>query len=320
MSPLVSVAAIEPLVQAIPGRRPRGEAMKALARGALAFDAFDLSWAEAHLRAAERIGTHQRDVFATRTSRLLLVWTLCLRGRLLEVHRLVDDYLRDADRHGDRLLSSALRLGQPAASRLLVRESAPIERSQATALASYGHRTPDLLRYHAVAGRAYAACARGDAAHVLAGLEEVWQDLLAGSMAEVPLALVEAQGLRASVYLGAARADAARRDELVAAAQTLMAKVAGKHPIAGPWRALVEAQAQALRNESPAAAAHADRAAAGFAEIGLGLHARVALRVRSQLLADEAGMRDADFALAALGVQKPERAVAMFAPGCVAVS
>jgi hypothetical protein len=178
-----------------------------------------------------------------------------------------------------------------------------------------------LQHFYEMLGRSHVNLYLGRAAEARAFLAERWAPLrrsLLGRVQSIRIQSTQA-GARATLACAAAEKDASERSRMVRAVTSdARALLREKTPWATPQAELLLAGVASVAGDSPSAVTHLRRAADGFDAVDMALYATVARRALGAMLdGDERkALLDAtDTWFRDQGVKRPDRFVAMLAPG-----
>ena len=248
------------------------------------------------------------------------MWSLAYLGKLDELMRRVPAQLVDAEIRGDLHAEIGHSTGMANLIWLAVDDPDRAEARGRQALARWSQTTFHVEHWWDLLGQTHVELYRGDGAAALRRVTAAWPRLKGALLLMVQSTKLEAHHLRGRVALMAARAVTGKPRQALLAQAAADAKVVlgEKMAWATPLGHLIAAGVAATRGDAAAARALLTQAATGLDDAGMALSAAVA-RVRLGLLeATDAGRATARTAtewLARQGVKRPERFVAMFAPG-----
>jgi hypothetical protein len=176
------------------------------------------------------------------------------------------------------------------------------------------------MHFWALFGETAADLYAGDALAARSRLASRWPALQGSNILRVQFHRVWMTFLRGATTLGAALASAGSdRAGLLREAERIAAQLDDEAmPYALPGGALLRAGTLGARGRREEALPHLDAAAAGFRGVDMTLHAACARRRKGEILGGEEGRRlvaEADAAMAAQGIMRPDRWTAMIAPG-----
>jgi serine/threonine protein kinase len=156
----------------------------------------------------------------------------------------------------------------------------------------------------------------GDGQTAWTMLQQRWPQIARSLILRVQFNLVEILGLRARSSLARAEMSPAERAGLLEAAERDARRIRGeKLELSTPVARLVEAGVASLRGLRDQAGAALDEAITGFERLDMAGYAAAARWRRAQLRGEEAGRAEAEAFLRSQAVRRPERVVAMLAPG-----
>ena len=248
-------------------------------------------------------------------SEVSLLWM----GRLGELASFVQGHVRGALDRGDLFAATYARMHTwyaPIAADDPVRARAEMR----DAIARWSQDGFHIMHFWALYAESaydlYAGDARGARDRLLAR----WPALAGSNVLRVQFHRVWMTLLRGAATLGAALVAAgSERARLFAEAARDAASLAGEGtPYAIPGASLLRAGALAARGDREAALPELDAAIAGFGAADMALHAACARRRKGEIVGGDRGKRlvtEADAAMTAQGIARPDWWAAMVAPG-----
>ena len=305
--------------------QPEPRALLNLAKGTAAFFAGD--WAEAHqlFESGEPLLRECSGVtWELDTAHLYHVLALVYLGEIKEVSARLPAILQEARERDDLTAETNLRTRTTYIVKLA--EDNPDQASLEVQQGMAGWAHPGFHAQHSweLYARTEIDLYRGDGAMAWGRLCEHWKPLRRSMLLRIQAVRVE------SLYLRARSAIAAWGDEPPEEVRRRLLKTAARDAErlqqegamwAAALGALVEAGVDTMRDDPGAAVARLAAAEASFRDLGMRLHATVALRRRGQLLTGREGERlvqEADTWMTAQSIRNPSRMAAMLAPGVFA--
>ncbi len=248
------------------------------------------------------------------------LWSLAYLGKLDELMRRVPAQLVDAELRGDLHAEIGHSTGLANLIWLAVDDPDRAAARGTAAMARWSQTTFHVEHWWDLLGQTQVELYRGDGAAALRRITDAWPKLKSSLLLMVQLTRLEALQLRGRAALLAARAvDGAARKPLLAQAAADASAIAGeKMPWSTPLAQLLAAGVAATRGQPDVARARLTEAVAGLDAAGLALYAAAARARLGALDGGEAGqamVRTATAWLTKQGVKRPERFVAMLAPG-----
>ena len=250
------------------------------------------------------------------------LWSLYQTGELAELARRIRRGLGEAERRGDRYVTTLLRTG--ALNFVWLAEDDPQgARAQAEeAMQKWSHQGFLMQHEDALVAHANIDLYLGDAPSAHRRVTELWPALRRSLLLTVQFTRVEALELRGRAALAAACSgrsapSAARR--LLRAAERDARRIGGERMVwSAPLASLLLSGVAGARGEREAAVLHLRRAVSEFEQSEMKLGAAVARRRLGELVggSEGAALREtAEDWMKRQGVTSPARVTALFAPG-----
>jgi hypothetical protein len=280
-----------------------------LARGAVAY--FDGRFRDARVHCLESLRTFETECVAVpwdiESARYILLRSLLALGDVREVEARIGACLREADERNDLHAQTSLRntalhfvllaRGEPHEARRVAGESFARWRGEGFSLQHYMHLVAEV--------ETDLYLGEGRAAH--ARLEAAWPSVKKAFFLRSQLTRIWASWLRARAALAAGRAREAEREATLIAAE--------EAKWGAPLAQLVHAGAAASRGRHREASTRLSRAASGFDDVGMALHAAAARWQAARIGESCEDPRAAAAWFREQGVREPARLAAMIAPG-----
>ena len=248
------------------------------------------------------------------------LWSLAYLGKLDELMRRVPARLVDAEIRGDLHAEIGHSTGLANLIWLAVDDPDRAEARGRAAMARWSQTTFHVEHWWDLLGQVQVELYRGDGPAALRRVTEAWPRLDGSLLLMVQLTRIEARQLRGrAALLAALAADGKERRRLLEeVGDDAHAIAKEKMPWATPLARLLEAGVAAARGDRVRARASLVEAAAGLDDAGLALYGAAA-RARLGALEDgaqgQAMVANATAWLAGQGVKRPDRMIAMLAPG-----
>ncbi len=300
---------------------PRASAWLQGVKGSTAYFVGEFSKAVEHTTAAIAIFEEQCTGVAWElaTVRFYGVVSLIYLGRLAEISRLVPQYLSEATDRGDLYFATNLRLGMPNLA-WLVRDDVDFARRMTQeALQSWSHAGFHIQHFYALVADVQLALYVGDSERGYKTVLATWPALVKSMNLRIQVLRITAFYLRARCALAMAFAGGERQASLLKEAQDGADKIRRERVAwANALAKLIYAavySCRGLRNESIGLLRDA---ITDFVAIDMELHAMVSRWCLGALLGDDEGealITSARGWMTEQTVKRPERWVAMFAPG-----
>ena len=248
------------------------------------------------------------------------LWSLAYLGKLDELMRRVPAQLLDAELRGDLHAEIGHSTGLANLIWLAVDDPDRAEARGRAAMARWSQTTFHVEHWWDLLGQTQVALYRGDGETALRQVDEAWPRLKSSLLLMVQLTRIEAMQLRGRAALQVARtADGAVRRRLLAQVEADARAIAKeKMPWATALAHLLAAGAAAVAGDTERARGRLIEAVAGLDAAGLALYGAAARARLGGLDDSDAGKAMVANALAWLtrqNVRRPERMIAMLAPG-----
>jgi len=268
-------------------------------------------------RAVEHLRTRTTGaIWELDTTRMFRMFALKHAGGIRGAQQLYSIYVRDAARRGDRYMETTTRRY---AGFLWLAQDKPQEALRDIEIATW---TPPEGRFHLqhwfeIEGRADVALYDGTAEGALVALEPRFGALETSLLSRVQIVRSLSIWLRGRLHAGAAeeQGDTSRLRDVERLAKRLERE---RTSYAAVWASLLRAAERYQRGDDDAAVAHLRWAADAAEAKHLGLCCLAARRALGTILGGDEGrelVADADAALGAEQIAKPERMVRFVAPG-----
>jgi len=248
------------------------------------------------------------------------VSALLYLGRLRELGQHVRMLLREARGRGDAYLAGAMRSWRGNHAWLLADEP-----EEARRVALQAGPAPDgagafhLQHYYRLVTHANIDLYAGDPAAAWRRVTACWPGLVRSMVLRTQSVRIEGWFLRARCALALAAHAPEQSGALLAEVEAAARRIERERaPWGAPLAELARAAAAALRGQRAPATALLERAARGFAAVHMDAFAAVARRRHAELAGDDAAAGEAHAWLQREAVARPERLVALFAPGFTA--
>jgi serine/threonine protein kinase/tetratricopeptide (TPR) repeat protein len=253
------------------------------------------------------------------SARSFAVWSLAQLGRIRELREQQPPYLREALERGDLYASALFRGGDAVLGWLSSDDPDEALRQIDDAMGEWSNRAFHVEHFYEMIARThvhlYAQRPREALDHVLSR----WPGLTRSLLRRIEIIRIQSTQCRARAALACAEVDeAARPDLLREASRGGRALLRERAAWAKPQGQLLLAGVARLRGDASRATALTRNAVAGFEGVDLGLHAAVARSALAELVGGEEGKgpsASAEGWFREQGVVRPERFVAMLAPG-----
>ncbi len=253
------------------------------------------------------------------TSQNALLWALFYLGELHEMRTRTLLFLREAfDRH-DLYASTNLRLGPPSVAWLVRDELDECRRAQERALHEWPKGAFCAQDAFSLIAASLSDLYADEPASANDRLRSAWTPLSRSLLLQNQLLRIQLLHLRGASAVGASRERSGERGKLWAAAERDASRLrAERTPWATALSAVLLAAVADARGDEERASDALEEAARGFAKVDMPIHAAAANARRGAVLGGDSGLalaRAAVATIAAQKVSKPERIVAMLAPG-----
>jgi len=312
------LARLEPITERVQNHHTQGLLEAIRAYGAYFNGRF--SAARPHFEEAERIFRERCAGVSWELAnvRVLLIGNLSALGAMREICERLPQLLEEADRRGDLLALTNLRVGQASLAWAVHDDAAAGRKDVRDALKRWSQREFLLQHYYAMASLSLLDLYGGDARSAHQRVEKRWSDLERSQLLRIQRVRVEALHLRAAAAVGALGTGNKSLD-LVRLAERCLRKIederlAWADPLAWSIRATLAASAGG--NEE--AELHLRRAVAGFEAAGMMLYATAARRRLGVVLGGDDGrklVKAADAWMGAEDILDPVRMTEMMLPG-----
>jgi len=252
---------------------------------------------------------------------LFMLNSLAYLGEVKQLTRSAAGYLRDAEQRGDLFAETNLSTGHVALAALADDDPDGARRRSAEAMARWSREGWHLEHYYNLLAQCEADLYSGDARAAYQRICRHWLDMRRSLLLRVQLIRINMLGLRmrAALALSVEDGEAARAAEAARDARAIR-----RERMSWAWPA-AELALAALAARQPRRSADAHQlllvAEEGFAQASMQLHGAAARWRRGQLVGGAPGaelVRTAEETMRALGVRRPDRFVALQAPGFAA--
>ncbi|MDC3961404.1 AAA family ATPase [Polyangium jinanense] len=250
---------------------------------------------------------------------VVAVIALDAMGRLQELAERTAAWHREATSLGN-LFAAISASSASAVTRIAADDVEEARRRVREGVASWTRGGMHVQHMYALRIEAYADLYEGHAPMARRRVLQAWGAIVRSQQLRVQPSRIDMLFLRARTAIAmAAEAPPRRRARLAREAERIASRLEGEiRADAPPSAALLRAAVARLRGHEDEALAHLDAAIRGFDEAEMALHAACARRRKGELSGGDSGralVTVADTVMEQLGVRRPDRWAAIFAPG-----
>jgi serine/threonine protein kinase len=253
------------------------------------------------------------------TAVLYSLASLFYLGEARELARRVPLHLSEARDRGDLYAAVEFATGRPAFAWLVNDQVGRARDEIAEAIDPWSRRGFHSQHFWGLVARVHLELYSGEGLAAWNLLEARWREIAASMILRVKFDLVEIVGLRAKSALALAATSSAHRDRLLGSAARDIDRIGRqKLDLTRPVSRLLEAGHASIKGRTDRALLALGEAIEGFDRLEMALHAAVARWRRGQLLGGDEGRalkQSADEYMRAETIKRPDRVVAMLAPG-----
>jgi len=244
---------------------------------------------------------------------------LAYSGNMAELCRRVPLLLENAQARGDLYAATNLQIGIPNMCWIVKDEVEAARRHVIEGMSGWSHAGFHIQHVAQKLAEGQTDLYLGDGASAHRRVVAAWGAITGAIIFRVQLTRIATYHQRARAALSAATAAGSTRRALVDDARRCASKIAGEHMAwADPLAALVRAGVRHLQGDDERARSALEEAVRGFDATDMALYAHAARRRHGMLVGGDAGADEvarADAWMRAMGIKRPDRMVAMLAPG-----
>ena len=253
------------------------------------------------------------------TTRLWRSRSLLYLGELAQLSAYLPETIRSCAARSDLVGTTSLGVSVMPFVHLAADEPELARSSIVESLSRWSTAGYHLQHYYASISQASTSLYAGEPARAHETALATWQEVVRARMKRLQIVRVVVLDMRARAALGLAAGDQRERPRLLGEASRDARRIERDGFLIGPALALlVRAQIASLRGDVGSARTQLEQAAHAFDRVDMALHAAVARRCLGQLIGGGAGqalVAQADTFMTAQKIKRPERIVAMLAPG-----